>query len=561
MARFAARHKHRRGRTGQRWWWLLAVLVLAGVLVAQPGVRSSLGLRRAPPTGVGHTAVRPNPSAPAARQPPVVQVRARRARQPATFRGPDGVEAAWVVAENKRPGTTAWRIPKAHDGGIAGFADRTSAAVGDKVTIYVSTAAAGFRVEAFRMGYYDGDGARLVWTSPLMPGRSQPTCPVARATNMVSCDNWSPSLRFTVTAAFVQGDYLLKLVGTGDQQSYVPLTITDPSSHATYLVKNDVFTWQAWNPYGGYDFYGGLGTCPADEYPPCNRADVVSFDRPYAYGEGAADFLGNEYPLVRFAEEHGLDVTYVTDTDVELDPAILRAHTTVLSLGHDECWALDERIGAEAAERHGVNIVFFGASPVLRHVRMQASPLGPAREEVDYRDSAEDPLDGRGNPLLVTGNTWATPPTDWSEVPFVGEGYSGYLLPGAPAAPLVVVDASAWIYKGTGLRDGSEVPAVLVSDFDQVDPDLHPADLQILAHSPIPPQDSQSSVSVPYSDMTYYTDPNGGGVFDTGTVAWIPDLSSSPVLQRMTGNLLALFGRGPASRIRPSVANWSRFYP
>src|ERR1039458_7651118 len=56
---------------------------------------------------------------------------------------------------------------------------------------------------------------------------------------MVSCDNWSPSLTFTVTPAFVQGDYLIKLTGPGNRQSYVPLTITDPASTATYVVKND----------------------------------------------------------------------------------------------------------------------------------------------------------------------------------------------------------------------------------------------------------------------------------------------------------------------------------
>jgi hypothetical protein len=37
----------------------------------------------------------------------------------------------------------------------------------------------------------------------------------------------------------------------------VPLIVWDPASHATYLVQNSVLTWQAWNPYGGDDFYGG----------------------------------------------------------------------------------------------------------------------------------------------------------------------------------------------------------------------------------------------------------------------------------------------------------------
>ncbi len=471
-----------------------------------------------------------------------------------------GVHANWVTAENARQGTTAWRIAGQPPGTIAGFANRVSAHAGDPVTLYVSTDASSFQVDAYRMGYYGGAGARLVWTSKTVAGVTQPACPVDAGTNMVHCDNWSPSLTFTVTPAFLQGDYLLKLVGAEGQQSYVTLTVWDPSSHAAYLIKNDVYTWQAWNSYGGYDFYAGLGSC-APTYPPCNRARVVSFDRPYLPGNGSADFLYNEYPLVRLAEQEGLDVAYATDLDVEEHPQMVLQHRVLLSLGHDECWSYHERLAAQAAEKQGVNMVFFGASPVLRHVRMQPSPLGPGREEVDYRDSGADPLDGHGNPLEVTGNTWSSPPANWSEVPFVGEGYSGYVLPGGQAVPLVVADGSAWIYKGTGLSTGSQVPGLLISDFDQVVGGDHPSNLQILAHSPMPKGEIETQSPAPYSDMTYYTDPvSHAGVFDTGTVAWIPDIPAHPEVQKMTINLLALFGRGPAGDVQPSVPNWQRWY-
>ena len=163
---------------------------------------------------------------------------------------------------------------------------------------------------------------------------------------MVACDNWSPSLTFDVTPAFVQGDYLIKLVGPGNRQSYVPLTIWDPASTATYVIKNDVFTWQAWNFYGGYDYYQGLGSCPPGVYPICNRARVVSYDRPYAAENGSGNFLGLEYPLVRWAEQHGLDVTYATDLTVQEHPGYLLKHKVLLSLGHDECWSLGERQAA-----------------------------------------------------------------------------------------------------------------------------------------------------------------------------------------------------------------------
>ena len=247
-----------------------------------------------------------------------------------------------MIEENDKPGTTAWEIHGAH-AGISGFASLAYAQPGQKITLYVSTTGRTFRAQAFRMGYYHGRGARLIWTSAQVKGKDQPGCPVTSGINMVACDNWSPSLTFDVTTAFVQGDYLIKLVGPGNRQSYVPLTIWDPASTAAYVIKNDVFTWQAWNFYGGYDYYQGLGGCPPGVYPVCNRARVVSYDRPYAAEDGSGNFLGLEYPLVKWAEQHGLDVTYATDLTVQEHPGYLLKHKVLLSLGHDECWSLGER--------------------------------------------------------------------------------------------------------------------------------------------------------------------------------------------------------------------------
>ena len=488
---------------------------------------------------------------------------------PATFPGPDGVQARWVIEENDKPGTTAWEIHGAH-AGISGFASLAYAQPGQKITLYVSTTGRTFRAQAFRMGYYHGRGARLIWTSAQVKGKDQPGCPVTSGINMVACDNWSPSLTFDVTADFVQGDYLIKLVGPGNRQSYVPLTIWDPASTAAYVIKNDVFTWQAWNFYGGYDYYQGLGGCPPGAYPVCNRARVVSYDRPYAAEDGSGNFLGLEYPLVKWAEQHGLDVTYATDLTVQEHPGYLLKHKVLLSLGHDECWSLGERQAAVKAYDTGVNIVFFAASPILRHVRTQASPLGPDRELVDYRDSAADPLDGQGNPLQVTGNEWSNPPSSWPEYHFVGDTYAGFLEPGLHVG-FRVADASAWVFAGTGLRNGEVIPGVIASDVDKFDGAYgQPANDQIFGHSPIPASLGQTSIGAFFSDMTYYTDAStGAGVLDTGTNNWIPALDDrsgchpggiceATMVQRITGNILKIFGQGPAARLQPSVPNWQQ---
>jgi hypothetical protein len=98
----------------------------------------------------------------------------------------------------------------------------------------------------------------------------------------------------------------------------------------------------------------------------------------------------------------------------------------------------------------------------------------------------------------------------------------------------------------------------------------HPSNVRIFAHSALPAGQGQSSSqvgSVFYSDMTYYTQPNGqAGVWDSGTGNWIPALAdctgSGPCpVGVMTSNVLRLFGQGPAGQRQPSVANWRNFYP
>lgn len=499
------------------------------------------------------------------------------AKTPATFPGPDGQEASWVIAENRKPGTTAWKIAgEPATGTIEGFADQNYVRAGQSFGLYVSTTAPSFRVVAYRMGYYQGKGGRQVWASAPIAGHQQPPCPLDTATNMVSCDNWSKSLTVAVTASWPQGDYLLKLVGSGGQQAYVLLTVWDPTSHATYLVVNRTLTEQGWNTFGGYDFYQGQGACIIDDYsyPPCNRARVVSLDRPYAQANGAEDFFGNEYPLIYWMEEHGLDLSYATDITLTQHPGFALQHRAWLSLDHDETWTYQELEGAKAAMAKGVNILFFSGAAIVRHARLQASPLGPDREEVDYRDADEDPASAQGDPNQVTGNTW-----DATDSDLTGQEYSGYLDPGAAQAAMVIYDAASWVFAGTGLHNGSQIPDVIGSDIDHLYPagELLPHDLEVLAHSPISLNDAYTNQGEwsgdTYSDFTYYTDPaSGAGVIDTGDTTFIGDLGAcpkiagsagrcQPVLLRITANMLRVFGQGPAGKVAPPKPNWQSLTP
>ncbi|HYA44813.1 MAG TPA: N,N-dimethylformamidase beta subunit family domain-containing protein, partial [Acidimicrobiales bacterium] len=480
---------------------------------------------------------------------------ARAPAGPATFAGPEGIEARWVIAENAKPGTKAWRLaPDEHGASINGFASLTAASEGQNVVFYVTTRAPRYHMDAYRMGYYGGAGGRLIWESGALKGVAQPACTLAAVINMVSCDDWAPSIALTMGSRFPQGDYLFKLVADPGRQSYVPLAVWDPTSRATYVVQNSVLTWQGWDDWGGYDMYA-----PA---PLSNFARVESFDRPYANGDGAADFLTIEFPFVYWAEERGLDLTYWTDVTLAQHPGLLVNHKCLITLGHDETWTLVERNGVIAARARGVNVVFFGAAPVLRHARLAPSPLGDDREEIDYRNPSADPIYAT-NPQDATGNTWAQPPAAAPPSEIEGESYQGYGLDD----PMVVTDPVAWPWAGSGAAGGMQLKGVEAGDYDAYDvSEPNPPNVEILAHSPVHPQVGH----IGYSDMTYYTwDNGGGGVLATGTIGWIPALEAcrgvppwcpSQVVRAVTGNILRLFGEGPASRSHPSVANWRRYY-
>lgn len=495
---------------------------------------------------------------------------------PTIVSGPNGMVSRAMVAENRRPGTTAWRIAGKGPGGIRGFADHNYAQHGDVVGLYVTTAQPDFTATAYRMGWYAGAGARQVWQSGRLTGTTQSACGVDRSDNMVSCSSWARSASMAITSAFVPGDYLIKLTASDDSQSYIQLTVWQPDSRASYLIMNRSMVEQGWNDFGGYDFYTGQGPCILDTsgYPPCNRARAVSFDRPYN-GDGSNTFLGSEYPMVQFVEKEGLDVTYCTDICVSDHPAFLLQHHALLGLDHDETWTNSERVGVLNAAAAGVNMAFFGAATLVRHARMEPSALGPDRVEVDYRNTAEDPASHGGDPWQVTGNQWTSSPGGWNPVSFLGQLYSGYLLPNEPNAPMTVYDASSWLFQGTGLAAGATIPAVINSDIEHLDPSgPMPQNLQVLAHSPIPlstvfTAEGRWNGST-FSDVTYYTNSAGAGIFDSGDNIWVATLADcttgtancpAPTMRRMTANVLKLFGQEPAGRIQPSQPNWHSVTP
>jgi hypothetical protein len=477
--------------------------------------------------------------------PPTTGPTAVRAVQPATAAPPP----TWVAEENAKPGTPGWTVQHPSTAGqIEGYADRVSAQQGDDVRLFVSSTAPYWKATAFRMGWYQGVLARQVWSSSPRPGVRQAPPTYTPGTDMIVA-NWSPSLTVHIGPDWPPGDYLFKLLSSTGWDTYVPLTVRDDASTAPVLVVNAVTTWQAYNLWGGADLYSASASSQRLTHPPTRgRADVVSFDRPYALGDGSGDFLGSEEKLVKLVEMAGLDVSYTTSVDVAERPSLLLQHRVIVSLGHDEYYSTAMRDALTAARDHGVNLAFFGGNAVYRHIRLQPSALGPDREEVNYRVASADP-DLRTDPAEVTVS-WRQPPVNDPESSLLGEMYQCNPV----HTDLVVTDPGAWVWAGTGVVGGQHLPGLVGSEYDHwspSDPQAPGHGVELMASSPLTCRGVAGT-----SDFTYYVAPSGAGVVDVGTTGWIPKVLDDPqvgaTVARVTLNVLEQGSAGPLGRSHPA---------
>ena len=451
------------------------------------------------------------------------------------------------VQENELPGDPDWAIrqPGAPDA-IMGYAGKASVLPGEPFPLFVSTTARSFRITAFRVGWYRGDGARTVWTSGNLPGRQQNGAELAQATNTIST-SWDP-VTDVRTDDWPEGCYLLRLDAETGAQRYLPVTVRSASTAGKIVLRNSVATWQAYNTWGGYDLYVGPETGgPGTGYPA--RSLAVSLDRPYDLN-GAAMFLTYERNVVKLAERLELPLAYVTSMDIAAYPDLLDGASALISPGHDEYWSPPERAHVTAARNAGVNLAFLGANAMFRRTRIEG------RLVVCYKTSyADDPFYGVDNALVTSD--WRDAPDPDPESSLTGTLYEGY-----PAvAPFVVVAPDSWLFAGTGATEGTSFPSLVGVEYDRVNPG-YPVQrpIQVLSHSPLTCQGVPS-----YADSAYYTHAGGAAVFNAGTMRWVEAIygdrphgigaAATAFVRRVTANVLRAFADGPAAARYPARDN------
>src|SRR5262249_17241583 len=157
------------------------------------------------------------------------------------------------VVENQLPGTpqSVWDVSGNGDATIQGFATDISVNHGQTINFKINdTAAAAYHIDIYRVGYYQGNGARLEAT--IGPSQTlhqlQPSPLTDPTTGLIDCGNWAVSASWAVPSTAVSGVYFARVVrdDTGGA-SQILFVVRADESHSDLLVQTSDATWQAYN--------------------------------------------------------------------------------------------------------------------------------------------------------------------------------------------------------------------------------------------------------------------------------------------------------------------------
>ncbi|WP_245474523.1 N,N-dimethylformamidase beta subunit family domain-containing protein, partial [Bradyrhizobium sp. Leo121] len=323
-----------------------------------------------------------------------------------------------IVQENQLPGTprsTWWVNPGADSTNLEGFTTAISTNIGDTVQFKIDdlTGSSNYQIQIYRLGYYGGNGARLVTTL-----QHQGTAPVQPApttnpaTGEVDAGNWSVTDSWSIPTTAVSGVYVANVV-QGTQVFQIPFVVKDPNSTSDIVFQTSDETWQAYNGWGGASLYGGNGPSQG------GAAYAVSYNRPIMTRDGVGLYANSddsvftgEYPAIYWLEENGYNVSYISGMDTATNGALLLNHKVFMDAGHDEYWTDSQVANVQAAANAGVNLTFLSGNEIFWQTQFTPSidsSKTANRTLVTYKDSHFEQLinpSGQGTGTFEAPTNW-----------------------------------------------------------------------------------------------------------------------------------------------------------
>ena len=500
-----------------------------------------------------------------------------------------------IVAENCNTGTSSsvWDIGiGGDDPSIVGFATDISVNQGQTINFKINTNASAYTMNIYRIGYYGGMGARLITsiTPSVQLPQTQPACITNAATNLVDCGNWAVSASWQVPATATSGIYFVLLTRTDTGgQNHIVFVVRNDASTSNIIFQTSDESWQAYNEWQpssttvGHSLYG-----PTEVFDITNRSYKVSYNRPFHTRdfsfESATWVFGAEYPMVRWLEANGYDVTYFTGMDADRYGSLILNHKVYLSVGHDEYWSGNQRTNVEAARSAGVHLAFFSGNETFWKTRWENSIDGtstPYRTLVCYKETYANAVIDPDDPPTWTG-TWRdprfSPPADGGRPENALHGTIFMVNGVGPdntnlSIQVPQADGQMRFWRNTSvaalaLGSTATLPAgTLGYEWDEdVDNGFRPAGLWHLSTATYP---MTTDLLLDYGEtygagtathnMTMYRASSGALVFGAGTVQWSWGLDQNhddpfgaanppdPDMQQATVNLFADMGVQPAT--------------
>ena len=315
-------------------------------------------------------------------------------------------------------------------------------------------------LEIYRLGYYQGHGGRLMMKAGPFKGTVQPDPPVGPK-RLREC-TWAPCTSITIPADWTSGVYLGKLTAEREKlQSYVIFVVRDDRK-ADFLFQVSDTTWNAYNrwpsQYSLYDdgkkvWYWGPNVQTSFDRPYGKYCQIL--DAPLSVGSG--EFLLWEFPLAYWMEQHGYDVTYISNLDTHADPASLTRGKGWLSVGHDEYWSLAMFETMMQMVSKGLNLAFLSGNSICGVIDINAVARRPARphhragrpvwlaarrkrSRTDFPRRPSSPRTARMKRRLMGAR---------STYPITGGGDWTCRKP------------DHWLFAGTGMKEGDGIPGLV----------------------------------------------------------------------------------------------------
>jgi hypothetical protein len=471
-----------------------------------------------------------------------------------------------IQMENARPGTAGWRVTKQASNQIQAYTEEPSINTGEVVDLYLSTSSPSFSIDIYRLGYYQGIGARLVKSIPSNTGIYQGYY-LYEAANAVDCKtcitslvdsqgretditdaNWQYPVSIEFPSDWISGIYYIKLTESkSGYQWAVPLVLRDDARNADLIFEDPVNTDQAYNFWGGTGLYDDFRH-PGKRNGFQSKAYYVSFARPYRNGYGVGNLFDWTYSMLQFIEKNGYDVTYTTNDAVSGGLTNLTNYKGFVVGGHDEYWDYSERQKVEQAISKGMSLASFSANVMYWQIRYTTVPNTNHKAIICYKYPKLDPYSTKKNLQYLTTTTWREPPVNDPEDKVLKAMFVS--LNAYKVQDFVAKNTNSWVYDGTNMKDGDIIKKVLGREVDTMfsDGSITSNDrITIIGESPYIDQYGKHVVARAVLD-----EPVTGKniIFDASSYVWPDALSDFPVtwndgpvpessvLERITNNIL-----------------------